>query len=239
MKNISFHFLNRKSLNNRRGFTLTEILLAVMIVGLIAVALASLTRAASREAGSGRSRVMLRNNLSTFVRVLRNDMHRASRVDFIAGTLGSVGTSAVPLLKLSQNLDGDGRQIISVLNESSSSEAVEAARITYCFKRGTDNQNISPSGAYRGGKIYRVVKKVESTTDTSYPTCSSLSENDVVLNNVKYIDNSTYPVPLFAAHSLSRDWTKSLLTIRIITEVKSKPIINDVVEEVFAMPMGF
>lgn len=224
---------------NKRGFTLTEILLAVMIVGLIAVALASLTRAASREAGVGRSRVMLRNNLSTFLRVLRNDMNSASRVDYIAGTLGTVGTTPVPLLRLSKNLDSEGNQIITTYNYESSSETLDAARITYCFQRGSDRANISPSGAFRGGSIYRVVNNVSESGNTDYPTCSGLSAEDIVLGNVKYINDSSYPVPLFAAHSLSRDWTKSLLTIRIITEVNSKPIINDVVEEVFAMPMGF
>ena len=34
-------------MKNRKGFTLTEVLLAVMVVGLIGVALASLTTAAS------------------------------------------------------------------------------------------------------------------------------------------------------------------------------------------------
>lgn len=237
MRKKHFYFISQMNWRSRRGFTLTEILLAVMIVGLIAVALASLTRAASREAGVGRSRIMLRNNLSTFARILRNDMHTASRVDFIAGTLGSVGTTAVPLLKLSKNLDGEGRQIINTYNTSSDSETLEASRITYCFKRGSDNTNISPSGAYRGGKIYRVVEEV-SGSGGNYPSCNSLSEDDLVLSNVKYI-NGSYPVPLFAAHSLSRDWTKSLLTIRLITELNSKPIINEVMEEVFAMPMGY
>ena len=36
-------------MKNNKGFTLTEILLAVMIVGLIAISLAALTRAAARE----------------------------------------------------------------------------------------------------------------------------------------------------------------------------------------------
>ncbi len=239
MKNTYFPWIKKRGVQNKRGFTLTEILLAVMIVGLIAVALASLTRAASREAGVGRSRVMLRNNLSTFLRVLRNDMNSASRVDYIAGTLGSVGNTAVPLLRLSKNLDAEGNQIITTLTSNSTSDTLDASRITYCFQRGSDQTNIVPSGAYRGGKIYRVVNNVSETGNTQYPTCTYLAENNVVLSNVKYIDDSSYPVPLFAAHSLSRDWTKSLLTIRIITEINSKPIINDVVEEVFAMPMGF
>ena len=81
-----------------RGFTLTEVLLAVMIVGLIGVSLASLTRAAARESGVGRSKIMLRNNLSMFLRTLREDMAGATRVDYIGGDLGTVSTSAISLL---------------------------------------------------------------------------------------------------------------------------------------------
>ena len=50
-------------MKNNKGFTLTEILLAVMIVGIIGVALAALTTAASREGGVGRSKILLRNIL--------------------------------------------------------------------------------------------------------------------------------------------------------------------------------
>ena len=63
-------------MKNNKGFTLTEILLAVMIVGIIGVALAALTTASSREAGVGRSRVLLRNNLSLAMRQLRQDVSR-------------------------------------------------------------------------------------------------------------------------------------------------------------------
>lgn len=63
-------------MTNKKGFTLTEILLAVMIVGIIGVALASLTTAASRESGVGRSKVMLRNNLSIALRQLRQECTR-------------------------------------------------------------------------------------------------------------------------------------------------------------------
>ena len=82
-KNRFFSFRFGK---DRGGFTLTEVLLAVMIVGLIAVALAALTRAAARESGAGRSKIMLRNNLSTFVRTLRRDMAQATVVKSVSGT---------------------------------------------------------------------------------------------------------------------------------------------------------
>lgn len=212
----------------RGGFTLTEVLLAVMIVGLIAVALASLTRAAARESGVGRSKIMLRNNLSMFMRTLRQDMAKASYVEAISGPLSVSNTSPVVLLKVAQNVRSDGSTIVA-----SSAPSLTAKRVTYCFARGTDNSNIEPSGAYRGGKIYRL----EGTT--SFPACSANDDN-LLLSNVKYIpSDSSYPVPLFMRNSFSRDKTNSLLTVKLITELNSTPVVNDVVEETFAMPMGY
>lgn len=211
----------------RGGFTLTEVLLAIMIVGLIGVALASLTRAAARESGAGRSKIMLRNNLSMFMRTLRKDMAQATYVETMADTLSLNNSNPVTLLKVAQNVDSKGQAVSSSLTPK---------WITYCFTRGSDNSRINPEGAYRGGAIYRL------EGDDSFPACSS-SEGNMVLNNVKYIpsgaDGTNYPVPLFALNPFSRDHTKSLLDVRLITELNSTPVINDVVEETFSMPMGY
>ncbi|MBP5404046.1 MAG: type II secretion system protein [Elusimicrobiaceae bacterium] len=67
-------------MNNKNGFTLTEILLAVMIVGVIGIALAALTTAAVRESGTGRTRLMLRNQISLAMRQLRQDIHESTEV---------------------------------------------------------------------------------------------------------------------------------------------------------------
>lgn len=64
-------------MKNKKGFTLTEVLLAAMIVGVIGVALAALTTAALRESGAGRVRLMLRNQLSLFMRQLRQDVRES------------------------------------------------------------------------------------------------------------------------------------------------------------------
>ena len=64
-------------MKNNKGFTLTEVLLAAMIVGIIGIALAALTTAALREGGVGRSRLMLRNQLSLFLRQLRQDVRES------------------------------------------------------------------------------------------------------------------------------------------------------------------
>lgn len=196
-------------MKNKKGFTLTEVLLAVMIVGLIAVALASLTRGAARESGAGRSKVMLRNNLSTFMRRLRSDLTKANFVTYISGARSDSGA----LITMVQNGDRDGHQITDK----------PVSWVTYCFTKG----NTSCSGGQCGGKISRVSGK----------DCTSSGEN--VLMNVKYLNNGEYISPLFARHGFSRKETNSLLKVQIIVELDSKPVINDVVEETFAMPNGY
>ena len=228
-KNRFFSFRFGK---DRGGFTLTEVLLAVMIVGLIAVALAALTRAAARESGAGRSKIMLRNNLSTFVRTLRRDMSQATVVKSVSGAASCNANSAVTLAQLAQNVDSSGTLIISTVWEDSSSTTREATYITYCFLCGADTTNISPPGAKRGGKIYRL------TSNTSYPSCRSYASGELVLDNVKWI-SGTYSVPYFNIDTFSRGKTNSLLTVHIITELNSVPVMNEVIEETFAMPMGY
>ncbi len=74
-------------MNNKKGFTLTEVLLAAMVVGLLGVALAALTSSATKEGGRGRTRIILRNNLSMALRQLRQDIHGASSISFPSGKL--------------------------------------------------------------------------------------------------------------------------------------------------------
>lgn len=97
-------------MKNKSGFTLTEVLLAVMVVGLIGVALASLTTAATRESGVGRSKVMLRNNLSLFLRTLRDDINAATYINMGASSGPNSGT----LIELCDNKTMLGAAIPSV-----------------------------------------------------------------------------------------------------------------------------
>ena len=75
-------------MKNNKGFTLTEVLLAVMIVGVVGVALAALTGAAVRESSIGRTRMMLRNQLSSAMRQLRQDVHLSSKISGCSGSFG-------------------------------------------------------------------------------------------------------------------------------------------------------
>lgn len=227
----------------KNGFTLTEVLLAVMIVGLIGVALASLARSAARESGVGRSKIILRNNLASFMRTLRNDLGQATIVSVLEGDVSS--TTPVPVLYIAQNVSAinpSGLLQNRILTGDSSSGnnkvtafSLEKKYIFYCFARGTDNESISPESAYRGGVISRA-----EGTDESFPSCETAVP---ILENVKYIpaeDEINYPVPLFAKDAkFSREGAPDVLSVKIIVEVKSNPIVNEVVEENFSGPMGY
>ncbi|MBR3631750.1 MAG: prepilin-type N-terminal cleavage/methylation domain-containing protein [Elusimicrobiaceae bacterium] len=227
MKKNSNSFL----ISGRRGFTLTEVLLAVMIVGLIGVALASLTRSAAREGGVGRSKILLRNNLASFVRTLRKDLASATVVN-ATGIITASNSTPIKLLEIGQNVQADGVTPVAM-----DPNAPGAKKITYCFVRGNNNTNIVPSSAYRGGAIYRVKGDTYSCPD------SAMTSSNLVLNNVKYIPQGTttpnYPVPLFVRDNFSRADSPNLLTVRLITELDSTPIINDVINETFSAPMGY
>lgn len=238
-------------MKNRQGFTLTEILLAVMIVGIIGVALASLTTAASRESGAGNSRVMLRNNFSIALRQLRQDVHGASRILFAQGAMStapaqSESPNQVPLLVLANNL--------SVLNEKIDTNA-NIQFIAYCFTRGgtttlSSGDDVQPKdNSYDGGKITREVWTGD-TLPTSTTACQSTKTGRTIstwLSNVKFISNSYtydskhYPVPLFSLVDFNRETTYNnswslagegaVLDVKVIVELPSAPVVNEVVEE--------
>ena len=241
-----------------KGFTLTEILLAVMIIGLIGVSLAALTRASAREGGVGRSRIMLRNNADIFMRTLRHDIEEATEVTYLAGSLVSPSTAfpgTTRLLKLKKGVSSAGTAIPlyasdgTLLEEATYTEDGSALEntpryIVYCFQKGSDNENIVPTEATRGGTIYRI----DSTDANADCNSTFASDQKAVLKNVKFISDSTdiqigtatvsYPVPFFGRNSFGTP-ANSLIDVRIITELNSNPIVNDLIEETFAAPLGY
>ena len=251
-------------MNNKRGFTLTEVLLAVLVVGLIGIALASLTTAASRESGVGRSRVMLRNSISRALRQLRQDVHDSSRVLYVRNRINSVsGTTLIPLLRLGQNIDLSGNAIAGLTPRY----------ITYCFKPGTitttasgvaveptaAHSGVSGQPAKDGGTIYRIVRTTPTSAELSsgVPTCSDTA-SDIFLENVKFIPPATntsseyyYPVPLFAAvgsegsssaynaKAAGNFLFEGRLKVNFILELHSSPVVNDAADEEFVLPVGY
>lgn len=238
-------------MKNKKGFTLTEILLAVMIVGIIGVALAALTTAASRESGVGRSKVLLRNNLSIALRQLRRDVQESSRVLYVRDVLSPANsTTQYPLLLLGKNMDQSGAAVSANLDKK---------YVTYCFQRGSkdktsSNADVVPSGAYDGGVIYRYESKSE-LWNGSEPSCSkdAAGTESKFLNNVKYIPSSSYAAPLFRVKGFNKTYNikttsdaalhqknlGSVLEVNIVTELPSNPVVNDVTEETFILPNGF
>ncbi len=219
-----------KNMRNVHGFTLTEVLLAVMIVGLIGIALASLSRAASREAGVGRSRITLRNNMTLFLRDLRRDLKKATRVTYVKGDKSFSGTGN--LLRIYQGMDSYGNPL-KVYNTASVADYMPMKQITYCFTPG--NIGAYPAeGSKDGGTIYRD-EQICTTDHHCTDTCATTDANKR-LTNVKYIPpGHGFTSPLFEGIGENN----SLLKIQLITEVKGKQVINDVMKETFALSIGY
>lgn len=233
-------------MNTQKGFTLTEILLAVMIVGLIGVALASLTTAASRESAAGNTRAMLRNNLSIALRQLRQDVHEASRILYVKGPIASISDSdKQPLLVLVKGKN---------LDDVSISE-VSKPYVSYCFTRGNINQTsagevVQPENySFDGGTIERRVSVTAPANSTEYCT---MGDAATWLKNVKFISSTytygnpskSYPVPLFELYNYQGDNVGdnyslgSILKVNLITELPSHPVVNEVVEEKILVTNG-
>ena len=239
-------------MKTNKGFTLTEILLAVMIVGLIGVALASLTTTATRETTTGRSRITLRNSLSLALRQIRQDIHESSQVLYVKGVIDPSETEMLPLLVLGKNVRMSGESILT-------DQSVQY--IAYCFNRGTTTKlsngaNVLPSQAVDGGTIYR---REFSEKPTDISTVCSATGRRALLHNVKFIPSSSvtadnYPVPFFGLKDYSNERKTndmdflanayesdiaSRLYIYLIVELPIAPVVNEVAEEMFALPNGF
>lgn len=243
-------------MKNRKGFTLTEILLAIMVVGIIGVALAALTTSATRESGVGRSRVVLRNNLTRMLRQLRYDIQSSSQVLYAKGVITDA-SGATPLLVLAKNTMFDGRSVGSL----------PASYVIYCFNAGGDTLTaneamVLPQGARDGGTITRF--ESEELPAWQYPGEDSqpgpvCMGGQTILSDVKYIPSSAdgnYPVPYFGlvGHNGEYDYFSlpvpdegtprqptihSQLQVNLIVELPSSPVVNEVVEETFVVPNGF
>lgn len=247
-------------MKNKKGFTLTEILLAVMIVGLVGVALASLTTAATRESGRGRSRMILRDNLSLMMRQLRQDVRESNHLFYARGGISNATAGTwIPLLWLGRNVTLDQATL-------SSGNGGTPEYIIYCFQPGTattraDGQQLAPAGSGAnqtrdGGVIRRWAGLSTINLNGNIPVCPTSSNFTEVLSDVKFISEQAevasgqyYPVPLFSVTSNNSEFTLADaqvgndlgtdLTVNLIVETTSVPVLNDVVEEVISLHNGF
>ena len=249
-------------MKNKKGFTLTEILLAVMIVGVVGVTLAAMSTAASRESGVGKNKMILRENLTVAMRQLRQDLASAHQVLYVQGPLASANGPSQPklLLKLNIGSNFEGHHIPG-------SVGANPRNIYYCFVPGGVKErgpwkvfpgNGNAAVANDDGVIYRGVLGRNDPNYSNY-TCIGVENNALFspwLSHVKFISSSTnmfgvgtYPVPLFAvvgqedsSYTKGDDNRTNLGTqikVNLIVEILSSPLVNDAVEEVFVTGNGF
>ena len=202
---------------HKNGFTLTEVLLAVMILALIGVALASLTTAASRESSLGNSKIVLRNSLSAALRQIRTDIESSTWVlNETAELTSAPATNSV--VRLASFVVGH------FTNDD------DATIVAYCFQRG--NIPAAPAGSYAGGTIWRVQVN-RNPVEVASNICRAGNINDtsrskILLTNVKFIPNDSYQVPLF------KGFPGGGINVRLILEVPgSQPVANVAAEEIF------
>ena len=235
-------------MTNKKGFTLTEVLLAILIVAVIGVALASLTTTASRESGIGKSRVVIRNMMGQFVRQLRQDIQESSMVLYVRGPISSVGTEAIPLLALAKNSN-------LAMEQVGDRDVVQS--VIYCLYPGStttlsNGSAVVPAGSTIGGEIrrYEIFGGAYFVDIDGNPTCGG----EVVLKDVKFIPSANYYAPYIGlvadadatynyydpGHG-ARESTpvNSRLKLNVIVELPGAPAVNDVTEEIFMLPNGF
>ena len=211
-------------MKSKQGFTLTEVLLAVIIVAALGVALAALTTAASRESSVGNSRIVLRNSFSVALRQIKNDLANYNTILYARGkqeimgamqlmcpiynpscTPGYIPAVQHPVLLLAKNTRFDGTALSASTPEY----------VAYCFIRGSVTKlsngqtNVQPSGADDGGKlIRRVLTSSQLTWNGATPNVCAVGTEEVLLDNLKYIPKTSsvnYPVPLFLVNGWNDD----------------------------------
>lgn len=202
-------------MKNNKGFTLMEVLLAALIVGVIGIALAALTTAAVREGGVGRTRVMLRHQLSLAMQQLRQDIAFADQVGVEKNADGTV-----KLVKI-KHMHPQGPKYIGVLGDTTPMTVDHPVLITYEFTK-KENSNT-------GGIIKRKVEQQGA----------QVGKPEIWLSNIKTVSQFGFVSPRFEQITNSGDKVGSLLKVSIIVEVGTDPVVNDVIVETFAMQHGF
>lgn len=171
----------------KNGFTLVEILLAVMIICIIGLALAAITTAALRESGVGRTRVVLRNQLSVAVRQMRQDIQ-------LANTVNASGTTLVLNYEPANKV---GPTIPTQL----------PSQVVYYFRPGQEPAPGGTNGGTIGGEIYRSatigggtkttlwldnVKNITSTSGVHYPSFTGGEDGRVRVRLI--VQSNAFPV---------------------------------------------
>ena len=196
-------------MTNTKGFTLTEVLLAATIVGVIGVALAALTTAAVRESGLGRTRGVMRNQVSLALRQLRQDTHNAVSIE-----INSTGTGVTL---------GLGTQWGPSTNT--------IKQVTYQYNNSSHiiNRTVTRSDNSTSTDVW--VRNVKAINASNVPSTSTIADFQSPRFELIYDagdDSCT-----------SNTCINSLLRVQFALYVEGEPPVTDVVEETFALPQGF
>ena len=162
-------------MKNNKGFTLTEVLLAALIVGVMGMALAALTTSATREGGTGRTKMVLRNQLSGALRQLRQDIHGATSISFPSGKLIQIEQDSA----YRAGPDSDTNTIVYQL-----------------VTTGASSTGVVPAGSTIGNKITRTVGSTTKTWLSNVKVISSpqypkfaLTDTAEAVNAIKGINS--------------------------------------------------
>ncbi len=105
---------------NKRGFTLTELLVSIFIAGMVTVALMSVWRAASIQTSDTQRQTMMRNNISNFIRQIQIDISEADAVlnpYSVDGREEHIsGGSSCPAFTIIKNKIVDGEFVVPAKN---------------------------------------------------------------------------------------------------------------------------
>lgn len=197
-------------MSNNRGFTLTEILLAAMIVGLIGIALAAVTTAVLRESSVGRTRIILRDQLSLALHQLQQDIQEASAI----------------------TIANDGRKLTLDFTDGDrpGPDASGRTRVVYELKT---------SGAVEALPIGSATSTIGNTIERTV-TGGAAAGTEVWLKNVKRIDSYGYPSFQKLTDAVQDSRIQVKLIVQVGGDKTSgSPAINEAVVAVFTGRHGF
>lgn len=204
-------------MKNKKGFTLMEVLLAAMIVGVIGLALAALTTAAMRESGIGRTRALVRNQISYALRQLRNDLNTSDVVEF-------PGPGDSFLIKM-HHIGEDDQDTDNLLGP----EGLWTWEATYLYNNS-----------------YKQIERAATDSSTgNITTYAGVGTRLVWVGNIsKVMKNGVMTSPSFTPYVTTGDTGEVVSRVRVQFVVmvggsNGTPPVIETVDETFVLPHGY
>ncbi len=204
-------------MKNKKGFTLMEVLLAAMIVGVIGLALAALTTAAMRESGIGRTRALVRNQISYALRQLRDDLNTSDVVEF-------PGPGDSFLIKM-HHIGEDDKDTDNLLGP----EGVWTWEATYFYNNS-----------------YKQIERAATDSSTGHMyNYAGVGTGLVWMGNIsKVMKNGVMTSPSFTPYVTTGDTGEVVSRVRVQFVVmvggsNGTPPVIETVDETFVLPHGY